>query len=379
MSTKSADRLAEIRARVARRAPESAPAPAALGAAPADDAALSAASAHFLGIAEQIIQNKIVERIPVGHIAPDLRPEMRQPRLLPPPEELLAQGEPAPAYRELVAELLALGQSLHERQIQPIIVYPGTSAVYPAARYLILVGHRRWVAAMLSGIEALDAVVVEPPAVADRVRVQYAENEAREEFSDMERAWALTQMKQALGDAPWDAVESQFGISRSRRHELTRLLAFTPEQQRQIALLRMQETQIRSLHGALRASELTSEQVDRIIGRLAEIAGERRNAASAADDGSGRSVPRRAGIDGPTVARLVARAQRSAAESSRPSAPRWLLPLRDQLANVSRSIQRARDRVAILDDADADALLAEVEHLTIQLAALTAALTTRRE
>jgi hypothetical protein len=61
---------------------------------------------------------------------------MRQPRLLPPPEELLAQGEPAPAYCELVAELLALGQSLHERQIQPIIVYPGVSAVYPAARYL---------------------------------------------------------------------------------------------------------------------------------------------------------------------------------------------------------------------------------------------------
>jgi ParB-like chromosome segregation protein Spo0J len=83
---------------------------------------------------------------------------------------------------------------------------------------------------MLSGVEALDAVVVEPPTMAERVRVQYAENEAREEFSDMERAWALTQMKQALEEAPWDAVEAQFGISRTRRHKLTRLLAFTPEQ-----------------------------------------------------------------------------------------------------------------------------------------------------
>ncbi len=42
----------------------------------------AAASAHFLGVAEQIVQNKVVERIPVGHIAPDLRPEMRQARLL---------------------------------------------------------------------------------------------------------------------------------------------------------------------------------------------------------------------------------------------------------------------------------------------------------
>jgi hypothetical protein len=111
----------------------------------------------------------------------------------------------------------------------------------------------------------------------------------------------------------------------------------------------MQETQIRSLHGALRASALTVEQVDRILGRLAEIAVERRNATSAPSNaGLSRALPRRAGIDGPTVARLVARAKRSAAESPRLSAPRWLLPLRDQLANASRSIQRAQDRVAVL-------------------------------
>jgi ParB-like chromosome segregation protein Spo0J len=52
-------------------------------------------------------------------------------------------GEPAPEYRTIVAELIALGQSLRERQIQPIIVYPGSNPAYPAARYLILVGHRR--------------------------------------------------------------------------------------------------------------------------------------------------------------------------------------------------------------------------------------------
>ncbi len=100
MTSKKNDRLAEIRARVARRAiqddppaPAQADLPQAQPPAPAvqsDRAALAAASAHFLGAADLIIQNKQVERIPVGYIAPDLRPDMRQPRLLPPPDELLA-------------------------------------------------------------------------------------------------------------------------------------------------------------------------------------------------------------------------------------------------------------------------------------------------
>ena len=55
-----------------------------------------------------------------------------------------------------------------------------------------------------------------------------AENEDREEFSDMERAWSLQQMKQALSDAPWEEVETRLQLSRTRRHQLIRLLAFTP-------------------------------------------------------------------------------------------------------------------------------------------------------
>ncbi len=50
----------------------------------------------------------------------------------------------------------------------------------------------------------------------DRVRVQYVENDGPRGVQRYGRAWALTQMKQALGDAPWEAVETQFGISRSR-------------------------------------------------------------------------------------------------------------------------------------------------------------------
>jgi ParB/RepB/Spo0J family partition protein len=371
MATKQNDRLAEIRARVARRQEGTAsPSQASEQVAPAEQA-LAAASAHFLGVAEHIIKNKVVEPIPVGHIAPDLRPEMRQPRLLPSPEELLQGNEPAPAYRELVAELMALGQSLKEQQIQPIIVYPGASDSYPAARYLILVGHRRWTAAILSGIAYLDAVVVEAPTAIDRVRVQYVENEAREEFSDMERAWALTQMKHVLGDAPWEAVEAQFGISRSRRHELTRMLAFTQTQQRQVALLRLQETQVRSLHTAVRANELTSAQVDAVLFRLEQIAAERAAAyASAGNDGESSPAPRRVRIDGPTIARLVARAQRTGSPTVVVGAaptPRWLPPLREQLVRTTQGVQRATKRIETLSPADLEGLLSDVGQLVESL------------
>ena len=366
MPPKSSQRIEDIRARVARRsAAEMAPAEEAVH---TDAAALAAANAHFLGVAEHLAHNQIVERLPVGHIAPDLRPAMRQPRLLPAPDELLIQGEPVPAYRELTAELLALGQSLQAQQIQPIIVYPGSSNVYPSARYLILVGHRRWTAAMLSSIATLDAVVVAPPEPIDRVRIQYIENEAREEFSDMERAWALVQMKQALGEAPWEIVENQFSISRSRRHELTRMLAFSDAQQRQIALLRLQETQIRSLHSAVRAQELSSAQVDAVLFRLEQIAAERAaaQAATAAADPTGGAASRRIRVDGPTIARLVARAQRTGSPLTpvgATPAPRWIAPLRDQILRTNQAVQRAYKRVETPHAPDVEGLIADLEQL----------------
>jgi hypothetical protein len=204
------------------------------------------------------------------------------------------------------------------------------------------------------------------------VRVQYAENEAREEFSDMERAWALTQMKRALGDAPWEAVESQFGISRSRRHELTRMLAFTQAQQRQVALLRLQETQIRGLHTAVRAGELSSTQVDAILARLEQIAAERASAyaATSSADAGDSAAPRQVRIDGPTIARLVAHAERSggpAAAASAAPTPRWLPPLREQLTRTTQRVRRASKRVGSLGPNDLEGLLADVDQLAEEL------------
>jgi ParB/RepB/Spo0J family partition protein len=333
-------------------------------------------SAHFGAALEGLVRNRVVQRIPIGHIAPDNRPEMRQPRLLPAPDHLLEHGQPLPAYRELVAELLTLGQSLREQQIQPIVVYPGTSAMYPAARYLLLVGQRRWTAAHLVGLDALDAIEVEPPTPAERVRLQYAENEDREEFSDMERAWTLLQMKQALSDAPWEEVEARLQMSRARRQQLLRLTAFTPSQQQQIARLRLQETQIRSLHTGVRNDELAAAQVDAILYRLAQIATERAAAvAAASSDAASGPPPRRSGIDGPTIARLVARALRvgppTAAVAAAPT-PRWLPPLREQLMRTNQGVQRAMKRVETLGPTDMDGLVSDLLQLIESLTALMA-------
>lgn len=373
MSPKASDRIRAMQARAAALAPQESPPAQPAGTPPSPDAAI-AVSTHFGAALDQLVRNRTVQRIPVGHIAPDTRPEMRQPRLLPAPEELIEHGQPAPAYRELVAELLALGQSLKERQIQPIVVYPGASAEYPAVRYLILVGQRRWAAAQLVGLEAIEAIVVEPPTPAERIRLQYAENEDREEFSDMERAWALLQMKQALADGPWEEVESRLQMSRARRQQLLRLTAFTPSQQQQIARMRLQETQIRRLHTGVRNEELTPAQVDAILYRLSQIAAERTAAlAAAAADAAGGAPPRRMGIDGPTIARLVARAQRTAAPVAvvaTAPVPRWLPPLREQIVRTNQSVQRAIGRAETLGSSDAAALLTDLGHLAESLTSL---------
>jgi ParB/RepB/Spo0J family partition protein len=340
----------------------------------APDTAVAAVSAHFGAALDPLVRNRAVQQIPIGHIAPDSRPEMRQPRLLPPLKELIDNGQPAPAYRELVGELLTLGQSLKQQQIQPIVVYPGTSAAYPAARYLILVGQRRWTAANLVGMELIDAIVVDPPTPAERVRIQYAENEDREEFSDMERAWALQQMKLALNDAPWEQVEERLQMSRARRQQLLRLMAFTAAQQEQIARLRLQETQIRRLHTGVRNEELMPAQVDAILYRLSQIASERAAAlAAAAENAPGGPPPRRAGIDGPTIARLVARAQRTgnplATVTAAPT-PRWLPPLHEQLVRANQGVQRAIGRVETLSPADTETLLSDIGALLTNLTSL---------
>lgn len=340
MPPKNDDRLKAIRESAAalRRRPEPAP----QDSAPSSDPA--AITSHFgITALDAATAGRAVERLATTVVAPELRPESRQPRLLPSPEELLHDGG-APEHQALLDELRDLGASLQERQIQPIIVYPGESAVYPDARYLILVGHRRWLAAQVAGIAALDAIIIDPPSPAERVQLQYAENEDRADFTDMERAWALRQMKDALGDAPWDDVERRFRLSSSRRHELTRLLAFTEAQQHAIARLRLRENQIEPLHRAVRAGELRPEQVDTVLGQIRERA-----------LATGAAGERTASVDLATVGRLLAGVRRAEAFPA-PRAPQWLPPLRDKLFRTTKDLKRLHPRFAELSDHERAAL-----------------------
>lgn len=351
---KAADRAAQLKARMTQETQQR---PAVQ---PATDD--RAARAHFMGtsILEEITRGREVQAISVEQIAPELREELRQSRLLPLPEELRPHGEWDKANQPLIDELLALGRSLQERQIQPIVVYSGTSDAYSAARYLIAAGHRRWTAAVLAGMATIDAIVIEPPSPEELIDIQYTENEDRADFSDMERAWALARMKQVLRDAPWETVEQRFRLSEGRRKQLMRLMAFTPTQQLLVARMRAPETQLRPLHAALREGSLTADQADRILHQLLARARQQQPEV----DSEGALGAARPAIDGQTVAQLMSRVQRAAAPAQPTSRPKWLDRLEASIVQARRDLQRFPGRAEELDDALAIELQSELDQLS---------------
>ena len=60
-------------------------------------------------------------------------------------------------------------------------------------------------------------------------------------------------------------------------------------------------------------------------------------------------------MDGPTVARLVARAKRNSATV--PATPRWLPLLQEQLERTRQALQRAGKRADMLGDDNATSLI----------------------
>lgn len=367
--SKAQDRLKALQQRAGSYAtrPEATPPAPTPPEVPTGDALADARAYFGVEPLDRIAGDRSIQALPLARIAPNLRPGEQQPRLLPLPAELLVDGQPVPAYADLVVELTELGRSLQNRQLQPIIVYPGTNDAFPAATHLILVGHRRWTAAMLVGMETINAIVVDPPTAAERVGAQYAENEDRADFSDMERAWSLVQMKQALDDAPWEAVEERFRLSRSRRQDLLRLLALSEAQQREAARMRLRETQLRPLHTALRSGELTQAHADIVLAKIAQPAGD------------GETV---IAVDGPTIARLVAQTKRQVekgGERTPPSSPQWLTALNDQLGRTEQSLKRAEKRVGELGDTDTATLVSRLLTVSMRMAELAESLTRQEE
>ena len=71
-------------------------------------------------------------------------------------------------------------------------------------------------------------------------------------------------------------------------------------------------------------------------------------------------------------------AERAAPTGAKEPSPRWLQLLRDQMVHTGKGLGRARDRVAMLNDEEADALMAELELLTKRLEEVNEALRQRK-
>jgi ParB/RepB/Spo0J family partition protein len=214
-----------------------------------------------------------LQHIPTARIAPD----PQQLRHLPHPAELqrLAdEGDRAAAA--VVDGLRELGQSMAEHgQIQPVIVYPDRDPSDSRITHRLLNGQRRWSAAVLLGLPEVWAVEVAAPSDTTRLLHQFEENERREGFSDMERAWALTALKEALqreagGEVPWGVIEEQLQLSPQRRQDLLRLLRFAPAGQAIINRYGWSEWTLRPIHMAISSGALERDAATDMLRALAE-------------------------------------------------------------------------------------------------------------
>ncbi len=215
--------------------------------------------------------------IPVRAIAPD----GDQVRRLPRPDDLLqmeAAGDRA--ISALLTSLRELGESLREHgQVQPAIVYPDTDPGDPAITHRLLHGQRRWTAAALANLPSLWVVEVERPNDVRRLLRQFEENERRAGLVDMERAWALGSLREALqremgSDVPWAVVEARLQVSEGRRHDLMRLLRFPPDAQAIILRYGWAEWTLRPLHQALGAGTVdaaTATDMLRLLSEQSEV------------------------------------------------------------------------------------------------------------
>jgi ParB-like chromosome segregation protein Spo0J len=228
---------------------------------------------------DELVERTTAEGLPMLHLEPAaVAPDPEQLRHLSHPQTLLAEAEQGdPVAKTLIAELRSLGASIREHgQIQPIIVYADRDQANPAITHRLLHGQRRWTAAVLEDVSTLWAVEVPRPSRADRILRQYEENERREGFTDMERAWALVTLKESLeaesGSAvPWEVIEQRMRVSEPKRKELLRLVRrFSPDAQQTIQRYGWSEWMLRPIHQAIEDKLLPAEDAVDMLHVLAE-------------------------------------------------------------------------------------------------------------
>jgi hypothetical protein len=237
--------------------------------------------AFLLGASpEETVQHAAERGLPLTYLPTEsIAPDPYQLRHLLDPRELTRLAETGDrAAAAVVTGLYELGTSIKEHgQIQPVVVYPDHDPQNPGITHRLLNGQRRWSAAILLGLPSLWVVEVPKPKDVQRLLQQFEENERREGFSDMERAWAILALRNAMQtetgiDVPWNVVEGQLQLSTQRRQDLLRLLRFSPEGQSIIMRYGWSEWTLRPLHMALNAGHMSADEATDMLRALAETA-----------------------------------------------------------------------------------------------------------
>lgn len=300
--------------------------------------------------------------LPLDAIAPDLQ----QLRRLPHPEalrQMAASGDRA--AEALLASLYELGRSLREHgQLQPAIVYRDTDPQDAHITHRLFHGQRRWSAALLEGIPTLWVVEVPRPTNVTRLLRQFEENERREGYRDMERAWALIELKEALqaeagGEVPWSVVEEQLQISSERRHDLLRLLRFSPEGQALILRYGWSEWVLRPLHMAINAHDITPEGATELLQAFAEQGAITTSMVAAVVEDLRRS-------SSPSVGPARGSAGAAGRTTSRGRISPGMVDLRN-IKKLRGTIEQLRKQVPSLDAHARATWLAELEQVTLSL------------
>lgn len=141
-----------------------------------------------------------------------IEPNPRQPRTAFDPD----------AMRELVASISAVGL------LQPIVVRPTASD-----KFELIMGERRWRAALGAGLAAIPAIVRET-ADDDLLRDALLENLHRAQLNPLEEAAAYQQLLDDFGSTH-DELAARIGRSRPHISNTLRLLKLAPAVQRKVA------------------------------------------------------------------------------------------------------------------------------------------------
>lgn len=319
----------------------------------------------LLGATPEETAERAAERgLPLAYLPTvAVAPDPHQLRHLPHPDELVRLADAGDrAAGELVAGLRELGQSMVEHgQIQPVIVYPDTDPADPAITHRLLNGQRRWSAALLVGLPTIWAVEMPRPTDVSRLLHQFEENERREGFSDMERAWALVSLKDALqaeagGEVPWTLIEEQLQLSDARRRDLLRLLRFSSEGQALILRYRWPEWTLRPLHMAISAGKIDQDAATDILRGLTHAAEVSAPIVSAAVEDYRRHAGQATEATGQTDGTTASPAPAANRDES--------LDIARQIGQMRRRVERVGRQASLLGDSAArQAVRAAAEEL----------------